>query len=985
MQRRVIILAYFFIPMVIGSANCLAQQYAFVNYTPKDGLVNNRSRFIFQDSKGLIYISTYGGLSVFDGSRFTNYTTDNGLAASLVNDIVEMGDDSLWLFPNAKIIQSLVHGVIKSIKLADNSCPVINQFMKCSDGFFYAIADEGLFRFQKDHFEKIPITDGHSEAINLIKAVEMSGKLFITTDPNSSAFPGSGKLIVYDLKTQEHLFGKDPGKVFFVAFTPLNDILLSTDEGIRKVDQQALLEGKIILSKDLADYKIPPDVGPSNIFFDNQKNVWLLNDNGAMKIQKDGTVKRFNTSNGLSENDLGFLFQDKENTIWLTSAHSGVNKLANQQLEINPVFGKNFSATYLSANKASDSVWMLDAAKNDLLIFHDNSVSQFHSNSSEKFLRVFVSGKKIYLTKAYEIDDVKFSGKNFSAIPIFADTLGFNGISDVLFDGSGNIILISDRVTIVFNDKKSKSVSLAYLSDQACLQNNLLWVVARNGKLFLYRIHPDKEAEYLEPLHVFEKEFPVFGPRSIAVDKKNRVWIGTRDHGLFCYEYKNDSLQFLKQFTIKNGLSENFISYLHCDKDNQVWACSPAGLDRVMEKDGEFLTQNITKSTNFFQQVVQAGTTKNGTCWAISTNGTLKISPDTASSSSYKPAILFRRIEAGNQLITDLNKKLLLKYSNSNISFYVAAPSYLDEKLVRFSYLLQGSNNTKWSEPSSQSEINFAGLSPGDYQLKVKAEFLNGIYSAQETAYSFTVLSPWWQTWWFRTAAGLFIVGLLILVVRFYFKRKLEKAKIILEKQHAIEKERTRIATDMHDDLGAGLSRIKFLSEMIGIKKQQDIPVEEDINKIREYSHEMIDKMGEIVWALNEKNDSLSDLLSYTRSYAVEYFSQNGISCTVEAYDQFPQDFVSGEFRRNIYLTVKETLHNIVKHAQATHVNMKIIPEKQLDIYIQDDGIGFDKKNTRPFSNGLSNMEKRIKEIGGKLTIASEKGTTIHISVPLKN
>ena len=93
----------------------------------------------------------------------------------------------------------------------------------------------------------------------------------------------------------------------------------------------------------------------------------------------------------------------------------------------------------------------------------------------------------------------------------------------------------------------------------------------------------------------------------------------------------------------------------------------------------------------------------------------------------------------------------------------------------------------------------------------------------------------------------------------------------ILEKQQAIEKERTRIATDMHDDLGAGLSRIKFLSETIGIKKQQQQPIEEEISKIRDYTHEMIDKMGEIVWALNEKNDSLSDLLSYTRSYAVEY------------------------------------------------------------------------------------------------------------------
>ena len=111
----------------------------------------------------------------------------------------------------------------------------------------------------------------------------------------------------------------------------------------------------------------------------------------------------------------------------------------------------------------------------------------------------------------------------------------------------------------------------------------------------------------------------------------------------------------------------------------------------------------------------------------------------------------------------------------------------------------------------------------------------------------------------------------------------------------------------MHDDLGAGLSRIKFLSETIGIKKQKQQPIEEDISKIREYSHEMIDKMGEIVWALNEKNDSLSDLLSYTRSYTVEYLSQNGIHCARSILPKsFPATFVTGEFRRNIFLTVKE-------------------------------------------------------------------------------
>ena len=209
------------------------------------------------------------------------------------------------------------------------------------------------------------------------------------------------------------------------------------------------------------------------------------------------------------------------------------------------------------------------------------------------------------------------------------------------------------------------------------------------------------------------------------------------------------------------------------------------------------------------------------------------------------------------------------------------------------------------------------------------------------------------------------------------------KAEQELQRKMELEKERTRIATDMHDDLGAGLSRIKFLSETIGLKKQQQLPVEEEISSIREYSHDMIDKMGEIVWALNEKNDSLSDLLSYTRAYAVEYLSQNGIECKVNVPDEFSSLMVNGEFRRNIYLGVKEALHNIVKHAQASAVMIEISTKQRLTIVIKDNGTGFDANNTRPFSNGLINIRKRMADIGGEMKLESKNGTVLELSAPL--
>src|SRR6185369_14151351 len=194
MQRTAIILAYIFI-----CANCFAQLYPFVHYTPREGLVNNKAKFIFQDSKGKIYIGTYGGLSIYDGSRFTNFDYNNGLGNSLVNDIVEMGDDSVWIMVNSSTINCVVNGRLKTFIPADGFTPVINKLIKCSDGYYYAATDEGLFKLQDRKFVKMDLSGLPEgiEAISLNKAIEFDKKLFLVSDPGYKY--NVGNLLVYDL------------------------------------------------------------------------------------------------------------------------------------------------------------------------------------------------------------------------------------------------------------------------------------------------------------------------------------------------------------------------------------------------------------------------------------------------------------------------------------------------------------------------------------------------------------------------------------------------------------------------------------------------------------------------------------------------------------------------------------------------------------------------------------------------------------------
>lgn len=245
------------------------------------------------------------------------------------------------------------------------------------------------------------------------------------------------------------------------------------------------------------------------------------------------------------------------------------------------------------------------------------------------------------------------------------------------------------------------------------------------------------------------------------------------------------------------------------------------------------------------------------------------------------------------------------------------------------------------------------------------------------------ISKAFWQTNLAKVIMGAMLILFVWLFLKWYLQRKLIKHKQEFEKQQAVEKERTRIALDMHDDLGGGLSRIKFLSQSIQLKMNEQKSITDDVTKIAQYSDEMVDKMGEIVWALNEKNDSLADLLAFTRAYAVEYLSLNNIACDFRMPEKVPETFISGEIRRNIFLSVKEALHNIIKHAAATEVILQIEFDKNLKLIIHDNGKGIDFDHIRRFGNGLINIRERIKSIGGKATIKNDKGALIQLEVPV--
>jgi ligand-binding sensor domain-containing protein len=281
MQRKSIFLACFFIPVAIGCADCFAQQYPFVYYTPKDGLVNSRVRSIKQDSKGRMFFLTYGGLSIYDGTHFINYGRQDGLANEIVNDMVEVAPDSFLVAANSQKLNTLSHGRIGMLQTADNFYPVINRFFKSNDGNWYVATDQGLYLFTGKKFVHLPLINKEGKDIGnyLDRIIEWKSYFLISTWNQDR----KEKLILYDRLNQKILDIDTSNAINNYTADRQGRIWIALSENVVLVDTAALLSGKISFQS------VPPayqNIVQKNsfIFFDHQNNLWFYGREGLLKV-----------------------------------------------------------------------------------------------------------------------------------------------------------------------------------------------------------------------------------------------------------------------------------------------------------------------------------------------------------------------------------------------------------------------------------------------------------------------------------------------------------------------------------------------------------------------------------------------------------------------------------------------------------------------------------------------------------------------------
>jgi signal transduction histidine kinase len=305
----------------------------------------------------------------------------------------------------------------------------------------------------------------------------------------------------------------------------------------------------------------------------------------------------------------------------------------------------------------------------------------------------------------------------------------------------------------------------------------------------------------------------------------------------------------------------------------------------------------------------------------------------------------------------------------------------------RFRYRLVG-RETKWHEAGAQRFARYPTLSPGQYEFQVQACNEDGFWNEAGASLAITALPFFWQTGWFRAAEVAAILAVVIALVYYIATDKLQRQVAGLRQQQALEKERSRIARDIHDQVGASLTQLALLGEMVESDKDSPEEAEAHARQISQTARETTRALDEIVWTVNPSNDSLEGLVNYICKHAQDYLSVAGLRYRLDVPAQLPAAAISPETRHNVFLASKEAVTNIVKHARASEawIRLRLEPGKfTLEIEDNGRGPGGAKEKAAESRNGMRNMRKRLDDIGGEFSSGpgQQGGTLVRLTAPM--
>lgn len=1002
--------------------SAIAQNSGFVRIGTDQGLSQSSVYGIAQDQLGYIWIGTADGLNRYDGKEIKTFYHDpkgsQSLPDNFIRYLISGRDHVLFMSTNAGLVRyqqtTNTFQLIDSVKgLPDFQKSIYHsQLLEDEEETVWSVGFLGLFSLKKgeNKLTHHPVPDEISgSAENISTILQVGDELFLGTPGRILAFDkDSGSFSIAstfeDGTTPILLTSDQRGRIWFtfqekgslwVADVEQNETgyVASVPEQVKEYPfsgihfmKEVSAENFLIGTHDDGLIRFTPGKNPviraqfvydstdpasismdavTRILVDRDGLIWVGTDSGGlnMKDENDRPFKHYSSNHTspfrIHDNMIKSLFFEGDD-LWYGTYDKGFGNLNLKTGDLN-------YWEYKESHPAL-SIWHISRYDSESLLMGSNFGLHFVNENSGKMETFPHMKADSFKLPVQRIVDVVRSGDTLWT----ATNYGFK-IFDLRTEQWGNPPEYLDSEIL------KSSIEVIEKSDQTLLlgsySNGFYRINLREKTVEKFRNDPDNN-ESLSHNSI----------KTILRTSDNEVWVGTIS-GLNKF---NQDEQTFRRWTTSDGLPNDYIYGLMEDKRGYIWISSNKGLTMFNPDTNSF--KNFTVSQGLqsmeFNTNAYAGN-QEGKLVFGGINGINGFSTDSVRTSTNPFPIILTGLYADNEPV-EIEKEaaflseVTLERGQKNITFEFQSIAFREIDDVNYSYMLEGFDKF-WTESGRYNFARYTNLPAGTYRFRAQNLRAAELSPVTELSVIIKVVPTIWNTWWFRFIITVFILVGVAIFIRLIVRSRMEKQRIALEKKAEIERERNRIASDIHDEVGSSLTRISLLSELIRTQKDDTEKNSKRIEEISTNATRVLSNLDEIVWALNPQNDSTARFVDYIIEFVSEYLQDFEISLRIDAEENMQEVELGTEVRHDAFLCIREALTNVVRHANASMVTLHIFEsDKKMNVKISDNGCGFKPENVDYFSNGLKNMGSRIQKYGGKVEITSEigLGTSVLLEIP---
>jgi len=985
----------FIVLLVCRSLAAVADDLQLPNYFTRswkteDGLPDNAVTAAVQTRDGYLWLGTYGGLARFDGVNFTVFNSAGtpGLQSDRVTSLFEDAEGTLWIGHERGDLTCYRGGKFESLAVHETGVrrkiPAIGADQ---DGDIWMLNEEGtLVRARDGATCALPNSDGVAQM-----AQDGQGRLWVASG-GQLALLEHGRLQLLTTTNDANGIG-----YYVLGICPSRDggLWISSDGQMRKWDGHAITENRGTNAFTVA----------VETMLETKSGVLAVgtSSDGLYLISSNRTVVHFNHANGFPNDWIRCLHEDREGTLWVGAGSVGLIALRPGKIETLDAPDHWQERVVLSAATARDGAIWVGSEGAGLYRFRDGEWTRYSETAGLSNLYVWCVSEDsqgrmwagTWGGGMYRQQGEHFlipPGLENVTVPMPAILQTSNGVTWI---GSASGLLRYEN-GVVKRYGEADGLKVPDVRAIAQDRDGTVWFGMlggglgrlKNGQIKQFLKADGLASEYVQCLH-------------LAAD--DSLWIGSYGSGL--ERLKNGRLA---KVTMAEGLPNNFICDIEEDNHGNFWISSHNGIYRVAKTalddcaDGRVASVSCLSygkgdgllSLNCSGGLQPAGCKlPDGRICFSTSKGLVVVNPDDTKINSLPPPVLIEEVVVGGHTFVqnpDGKKRLEIPPGLQRFEFHYTALSFVAPEKMQFQYRLEGWEKD-WQNAADEKRVaEYSYIPPGSYVFHVRACNSDGVWNETGATVALTVLPQFWQTWWFHTLGTLAAIALVAGSVWYVSRRRMRFKLERIERQQALERERTRIAKDIHDHLGANLTRISLLSQSAHGDLKNTAQAARQLERIYDTSRELTRSMDEIVWAVNPQHDTLDSLASYLGNFAQEYLVSLHIRCRLDVPLHLPHWPITAEMRHNVFLAFKEALHNVVKHAGAQEAFIVLATDEAgFHLSVRDNGNGFEPAAVpvRPGrGNGLKNMRQRLEKIGGRCDIQSAPGSgteiKFFISVP---